>query len=329
MLKVSIPSQYFLKKYEAARRVEFDKVTSGKKPKVKGKAPVALDANAQTGLTWATRFVDHLQANLTSLLIGSPLELRKQIAAIDADPDFRQFAVYCASTARDKKATFPKLAALDAIVENLFDYDQLSRAMVSGAYALVDKHKQRICPYCQMHHVSYHMGRGRAKALKLRPPLDHFYPQSKYPYLATSLFNLVPSCEQCNSRVKLALDPLQSGLSHPFEPHTKLSFTSGWRTSVPLENISKAGHFAFSFEGVDRQSKEFAKFFKLKERYRWYDLELLDLVENYRKYQDISDRWKRCIPPIEYVLGFSKADAERRAIGLLLADAAERIVKCP
>ena len=28
--------------------------------------------------------------------------------------------------------------------------------------------------------------------------LDHYYPQSKYPYLSTSFFNLVPSCGCCN-----------------------------------------------------------------------------------------------------------------------------------
>lgn len=28
--------------------------------------------------------------------------------------------------------------------------------------------------------------------------LDHFYPQSKYPYLSTSFFNLIPSCSCCN-----------------------------------------------------------------------------------------------------------------------------------
>lgn len=28
--------------------------------------------------------------------------------------------------------------------------------------------------------------------------LDHYYPQSKYPYLSTSFFNLIPSCGYCN-----------------------------------------------------------------------------------------------------------------------------------
>src|SRR5690606_32118753 len=32
--------------------------------------------------------------------------------------------------------------------------------------------------------------------------LDHLLPQSEYPYLSLSLFNLVPSCYSCNSKLK-------------------------------------------------------------------------------------------------------------------------------
>lgn len=33
--------------------------------------------------------------------------------------------------------------------------------------------------------------------------LDHFYPQSRYPYLAVSFFNLIPGCAPCNAQLKL------------------------------------------------------------------------------------------------------------------------------
>lgn len=32
-----------------------------------------------------------------------------------------------------------------------------------------------------------------------RYQIDHFYPQSKYPYLSTSFYNLQPSCDTCNN----------------------------------------------------------------------------------------------------------------------------------
>lgn len=36
----------------------------------------------------------------------------------------------------------------------------------------------------------------------MNPQLDHWFPQSKYPLLQVSFYNLIPSCEICNSRVK-------------------------------------------------------------------------------------------------------------------------------
>ncbi len=52
---------------------------------------------------------------------------------------------------------------------------------VVGAYALVQEVGARVCPYCQLHHVNYHMPAGK-QTFSLRSPLDHL-PRS-YPYLA-------------------------------------------------------------------------------------------------------------------------------------------------
>lgn len=39
------------------------------------------------------------------------------------------------------------------------------------------------------------------KTKKTTAHLDHFYPKSDYPFLALSLYNFVPSCQICNSRL--------------------------------------------------------------------------------------------------------------------------------
>lgn len=51
------------------------------------------------------------------------------------------------------------------------------------------------CPYCNR---SYTFTINE-KDTKTRPHFDHFFPKSKYPYLALSLYNLVPACPTCNS----------------------------------------------------------------------------------------------------------------------------------
>lgn len=53
----------------------------------------------------------------------------------------------------------------------------------------------KTCCYCNAQYATTFIGDDGKMASY---DLDHFYPQSKYPYLSTSFFNLVPSCSCCN-----------------------------------------------------------------------------------------------------------------------------------
>lgn len=56
-----------------------------------------------------------------------------------------------------------------------------------------------ICPYCNRQYItSYDDDIDK----KTTADLDHYYPKSKYPFLALSLYNFIPSCQICNSRFK-------------------------------------------------------------------------------------------------------------------------------
>ena len=50
----------------------------------------------------------------------------------------------------------------------------------------------RTCPYCNRGYI------GVSKGRLLGVQLDHFYNRNKYPFLAVSLYNLVPCCGVCN-----------------------------------------------------------------------------------------------------------------------------------
>ena len=54
-----------------------------------------------------------------------------------------------------------------------------------------------VCPYCNRSYIF--TVEKEARNGKARPQYDHFFPKSKYPYLAVSMYNLVPSCAVCNS----------------------------------------------------------------------------------------------------------------------------------
>lgn len=48
------------------------------------------------------------------------------------------------------------------------------------------------CPYCNRSYIFTSSKSGT------RPQYDHYFPKSKYPYLALSMYNLIPCCSICN-----------------------------------------------------------------------------------------------------------------------------------
>ena len=55
-----------------------------------------------------------------------------------------------------------------------------------------------VCPYCNTNFILiYESSNGRTRAT-----LDHFFDKGRYPFLAISIYNLIPSCKICNSDFK-------------------------------------------------------------------------------------------------------------------------------
>ncbi|MHA6196959.1 hypothetical protein ACX3YG_21620 [Pseudomonas wadenswilerensis] len=86
-----------------------------------------------------------------------------------------------------------------------FSYPHLSKKFGNK---IVNEWKIDTCLYCNDEGIQ---SRGKKK---YRTDLDHFYPKAKFPFLAISLFNLVPAGGFCNQRFKQEFDMLDS--AHPF-----------------------------------------------------------------------------------------------------------------
>jgi len=68
------------------------------------------------------------------------------------------------------------------------------------------------CPYCNSHKLeAYETSDGK----RHKGPLDHFYDKARYPYLALSICNLIPVCDQCNREKHAAVASLKTH-SHPY-----------------------------------------------------------------------------------------------------------------
>ncbi|MBA9038724.1 MULTISPECIES: hypothetical protein [Priestia] len=81
----------------------------------------------------------------------------------------------------------------------------------------------RVCPYCNRNYIN-NIEYG-AKGLKRTSQLDHFFSKDKYPFLAMSFFNLIPSCPSCNHtkhNKEISLSPYDQ--NHDFDELLKFDY---------------------------------------------------------------------------------------------------------
>jgi len=87
-----------------------------------------------------------------------------------------------------------------------------------NAYHLAENIKINTCPYCNRQYTITITGSTKSHKVT-RPQFDHFFRQSKYPLLALSFYNLIPSCSICNSTIKHEKDFSLRTHIHPYIDH--------------------------------------------------------------------------------------------------------------
>ena len=78
------------------------------------------------------------------------------------------------------------------------------------AYEILEIIGANVCPYCNRQYTFT----ARKNEVRTRPQFDHFYPQALYPYLAVSIYNLIPSCALCNFGKR---DSVPENILYPYE----------------------------------------------------------------------------------------------------------------
>jgi hypothetical protein len=106
---------------------------------------------------------------------------------------------------------------INIILNKIFDYNKFVNG--SGyfkkwnAYDLAKKLDVNVCPYCNRLYTATIV----SNSMKItRPEFDHYLRKSKYPYLALSFFNLIPSCKVCNSQLKKEVELPIDKDHHPY-----------------------------------------------------------------------------------------------------------------
>ena len=82
------------------------------------------------------------------------------------------------------------------LIEKAFNYKHLA---ASDRHKILNTMDVTVCPYCNMNYtLCYDIEEER----KTTADLDHFYIKSEYPEYGLCLYNFVPSCPVCNSKLK-------------------------------------------------------------------------------------------------------------------------------
>jgi hypothetical protein len=89
----------------------------------------------------------------------------------------------------------------------LFNYEAMSQVFGRDITNSIDLN---ICPYCNNEDIETI----NIVGAETRPDLDHYYPKSKFPFLALTLSNLIPAGNRCNQKYKRANAML--GYVHPY-----------------------------------------------------------------------------------------------------------------
>jgi hypothetical protein len=176
-----------------------------------------------------------------------------------------------------RKSTVPRTALQTAIVtkynnvysqlNQIFDYDQFSSKNNNGhsAYDLANQLNINTCTYCNRLYTKTVI-----KPHKLtRPEFDHWFAKSRYPLLAVSFYNLIPSCNICNSNIKGSNEMMLRTHLHPYIDRPEFKFTYYNKT------YDTYGFSIISTHGSKSHNTVTA--FKIKEIYEMHADEIEDL----------------------------------------------------
>ena len=141
------------------------------------------------------------------------------------------------------------------VCQQIFKYNRLnavgkkfSESLEPIAYWLQRQLCVRVCPYCNRMYTTTLYGKNG-----VRPDFDHFYPQSIYPYLAVSLFNLIPSCNICN-KAKFNYAEIERDIN---KNKKNTTFTYRQKKSIiyPYDEAYNELHMKISFRAIFYDNK--------------------------------------------------------------------------
>lgn len=234
--------------------------------------------------TGEKKLFQYLLTNINNILAGDVSTLDKVIFAVQRILKENRLKLQFLDTTAQKL----QKTNLHELIVTCFDYEAFSQTGKPYEYLLLLN--VQTCPYCNRQFINTYY----SKNGKTRATLDHFYSKERYPYLALSLYNLVPSCYSCNSSLKGSKHFTTGTHIHPFVQGFDglVKFTIDYTKSKNdsslyiAEFYANADYMEIDFvypDKADKAMKEKAKKnieeLKLKELYQFHKDFVVELLQ--------------------------------------------------
>ena len=130
------------------------------------------------------------------------------------------------------------------------------------------------CPYCNRNYIFNFSKNNKHNATA---QLDHFFDKKKYPFLAVSLYNLVPSCSTCNQRKSSKQENIFYPYKESFNECAKFTYS-----------ISKINEIDLKIKALKENEKveKHIEIFNLENIYNGHKDTVLELIQKREIYPD-------------------------------------------
>ena len=217
----------------------------------------------------------YLKDNLENIIIGKPDKLefyKEKLFELSKDFEFTK-----------KEKTIKQKEILKDL-NTIFNYETFSsngftksktkkdnKDYFYSGNILVKKLNISVCPYCNRNTI-YSIDNGKKRTSEL----DHFYPQSKYPFLALSFYNLIPSCKVCN---KIKFDNDDKEYINPYDDRFDMNKNMKFSLKITSSNFY---YLENSFEIDYKYNKQISDNEKNRIENNLDDFKLKDLYQNHK-----------------------------------------------
>lgn len=181
----------------------------------------------------------------------------------------------------------------------------------------------KVCPYCNRNYISVY-GKDSSKG-RTRMKFDHYYDKATYPYLALSFYNLIPSCNVCNSDLKGSKNFYLNKHIHPYEDKI-----DDLKFKLKIEDVSFINSKSKNYE-IDLNIDDFKneqdlrskvdnhnKTFKITKLYNFHKDITNDIINKFYVYNE--DRINEIYNSFDGKLFDSKNEVIAMIFGSLLSD---------